>query len=71
MKAVEKRLRERIKSLEAELQEVKEDRDGFRTSYINLLRTTIRLHGENKYWNMASLIETLAKGIASRNYWYW
>lgn len=71
MRAVEKRLRERIKILESELAEVKEDREGFRNSFAFLFRESIRIHGTECTWNMASLIETLAKSMAKRKYWYW
>lgn len=71
MRSVEKRLRERIKELEARLIEVKEDRQGFRDSYAHLIREAIRIHGEGKYWNMSNLIERLAKDIGKRNWWMW
>jgi hypothetical protein len=71
VRAVEKRLRERIKDLEAKLSTVEADRQGFRDAITRNIREAIRIHGEGKYWNMASLIETLAKQIAQRERWYW
>lgn len=71
MRVVEKRLRERIKSLEKELDEVKRDREGFRNSLVNNLKEAIRIHGLGQYWIMPHLIETFAKNISQRNKWYW
>lgn len=71
MRAVEKRLRERIKYLEDKLAKVEADRDGFRESIASNLRQAIRIHGEGHYWNMPGLIETFAKQIAKREWWYW
>lgn len=71
MRAVEKRLRERIKTLEAELQDVKQDRDGFRDTMAYLIKEAIRIHGNGNHWAMSSLIETLAKQIQKRKWWHW
>lgn len=71
MRKVEKRLRERVKTLEKELTEVKEDRQKFRDFTVNNLKTAIRIHGESKYWNMQSLIEALSKNLQSVKYFYW
>lgn len=71
MRAVEKRLREKIKELEKEITELKEDRNKFREDLVNNLKSAIRIHGEGKYWNMGSLIESLSKQIASKKWWYW
>lgn len=71
MRAVERRLRDRIKSLEKELIEVKADRDGFRATMTYLLRRVIELHGKGHYWSSSSLIETLSQHIAKREWWYW
>jgi uncharacterized protein YhaN len=67
----EKQLRKQIKELEAEIADLKRDRDGFRVSLVSNLKSAIRIHGEGKYWNMSDLIETLSKDIAKRKWWYW
>lgn len=71
MRAIEARLRQRIKDLEAELSECKVDREKFRDDLIRNLKSTIRLHGENKYWSTAVLIESFAKQISGKVRWYW
>ena len=71
MRAIEKRLRERIKTLETELEEVKKDREAFRSDVVSNLRTAIQIHGKGQYWSMGGMIETFAKQIASKQNWYW
>lgn len=71
MRAVEKRLRERVKSLETELAEVTKDRDAFRTDFVYLIKESLRIHGTAKSWSMIYLIEWAAKSMAAKKYWYW
>lgn len=71
MRAIEKRLRQRIRELEAELEKVKADRQGFRDAIISNLKKAILIHGQGQYWRMDSLIEILAKQIQARDGWYW
>lgn len=71
MRAVEKRLRERNKALEKELEEVKQDRQKFRDDHVNNLRTAIKIHGEGKLWNMSNLIETIARQLHAKQKFYW
>ena len=70
MRAIEKRLRERIKELEAKLSNVEADRNKFRRDTVNNLKSAISIHGDGKYWNMASMIETLAKQIHDKDQWW-
>lgn len=67
----ERKLRARIKELETELQQVKEDREKFRADLVANLKSAIKIHGESKFWTMPSLIETFAKQIQKKEYWYW
>jgi hypothetical protein len=71
MRKIEKNLRERIKRLEAELTEVNKDREVFRRNLVSNLKYAIQVHGEGKYWGMASLIETFSKNISAAKHWYW
>ena len=64
-------LRLRVKDLEAKVFSLEKDRDGFRSSMASMLRESIRIHGEGKYWSMPGLIERFAKEIAKREWWYW
>ncbi len=71
MRAVEKRLRQKIKDLEQNLLEVESDRNLFRTFLARNIREAINIHGRSQYWNMVDLIETFAKQIAQVKWWYW
>ncbi len=71
MRAVEKRLRERIKELEKENQEVSEDRDLFRDHFARRFRWWIELVGKQKTPNMAWLIEADAKEMRAMKWWSW
>ena len=71
MRAVEKRLRERIKYLEVELGEVTVDRQKFRDYFSSKLRWFITLMGENKYADTAPMIEDLAKLLQRVKWFTW
>lgn len=71
MRAVEKRLRERIKGLEKELAEVKADRDEFRKYWAGKFRWYLELHGKGTQPNVAWLIEDMAKFFTKVQRWYW
>lgn len=71
MRAVEKRLRERIKHLEAELADVEADREKFRNDLTRNLRYAIEVHGKGQYWNMPNMIETFAKQLRDKMWWAW
>ena len=71
MRAVEKRLREKIRELEKQMAEVEKDRAQFRESFAANLRDAIRVHGEGKTFNMSSLIETYAKQLQKVAWFCW
>jgi len=71
MRVIEKRLRERIKSLETDLETVKADRESFRKDIVSNLKNAIRIHGQGKYWGMEGLIETFTKQMGSKQQWWW
>lgn len=71
MRAVEKRLRERIKNLEDELAKVKADREKFRNHFAQRFRWWIKLIGEKRTPNMSWLIESDAKVLSEFERWYW
>jgi hypothetical protein len=71
MRAVEKRLRERLKDVEAELEVVIADRNKFREEFARLFRSAIDCHGRNRHFAMDSYIETGAKFLATVQRWWW
>ena len=73
-KSVSQKLKEAeewIKFLEGELKDVRDDRDKMRSTYVELLRECVRIHGEGKYWSMDSLILFLTKRIGKFQHWWW
>lgn len=71
MRAVEKRLRQKIKDLEAELKEVEEDREKFREDFIRNFKEAIRLLGKGCSWSSSDLIERMSKQLRNYKWWYW
>lgn len=71
MRAVEKRLRERVKELEKELAEVKEDREVFRKGLAHDIREAIRIHGNGHYWRMDALIQNFCQRLQKVEWFYW
>jgi septal ring factor EnvC (AmiA/AmiB activator) len=71
MRKIERRLRERIRKLEAELKETEDDRQKFRDGLVHDLKQAIRLHGQGKYWDMQAQIERFSKRLQSVKYFYW
>lgn len=71
MRAIEKNLRERIKFLEKELEEVKQDRQKFRDYWAHKIRWFIEIHGKGSHPDMTWLIEDMAKFLARVKWWYW
>jgi acetyl-CoA carboxylase alpha subunit len=78
MRAIEKRLRERLKEKDEELAElrielktVEEDRAKFRMYIAARLKSAIETHGKNQYWCMNGVIESLAKFMQTVKHWYW
>lgn len=71
MRAVEKRLRERVKALENELAEVKDDREQYRGYWIGKMKWFLELHGNGKSPSLPWLIEDLAKLFNRVERFYW
>jgi predicted nuclease with TOPRIM domain len=71
LRAIEKKLRERIKQLEAEKQALEEDRRKFREHFENRFRWWLKLLGEGKTPSVSFLIESDAKVMATFVRWFW
>ena len=71
MRAVEKRLLERIKLLEKEVTELEEDRDRFRIHFATRFRWWVKLIGNQTTPDMAWLIEADAKELREFKFWSW
>jgi len=71
MRAVEKRLHDRIKALESHLANVRADRQQFRKAYSADFRWLIKIHGEGQHPEMKGYIETKAKELRNFEWWYW
>jgi hypothetical protein len=71
MRAVEKRLRERVKELEAELNKVKEDREKFRAYWVRVMKWMIQLQGKGETPSVSWFIEDLSKLLNRVSQWYW
>jgi hypothetical protein len=71
MRKSEQRLRERVKELEAELDEVKADRAEFRNYLVGKMKWLIQIHGKGEGVPRAWLIEDLAQFFQRVQRWYW
>lgn len=71
MRKIEKRLRDRIKSLEKELSEVEEDRTKYRVYYTRKFRWFIELQGKGTTPSMAWIIEDFAKFFQTVKWFNW
>ncbi len=71
MRAIEKRLKDRIKALEIELETVKADRQRFREEFSHDFRWLIKLLGANEHPRMSDYIEKKAKVLRCFDWWYW
>ena len=71
MRAVEKRLRERIKALEKELEDVRTDRQKFRQHFADRFKWWIKLLGDKETPNMSWLIENDAKWLRDFEWFPW
>lgn len=71
MRKIESKLRKRIKDLEVQLDEVRNDRRKFRDHFQRRFRWWIELLGENKTAKISWLIEEDAKCLRSFSWWPW
>ena len=71
MRAVEKRLRDRINELEKSHDEAVADRDLFRDHFARRFRWWIELLGKNEKPSLPWLIEADAKQMQSMKWWRW
>lgn len=71
MRAIEKRLRERVKELEAERDALKKDREEFRAHFIQRFKWWIELLGSQSKPNLAWLVENDAIWLRRFERWYW
>lgn len=69
--AKNKELRERIRELEQELNEIKADREKFRTHFITRFKWWIQLLGEKKNPSLSCLIESDANILNSVKPFWW
>lgn len=74
VKSVSQQLREakaKIKTLETDLQNVKQEREKFRSWFSHDFRFHIDCLSENKHWTTKDVIQVMAKRLASVEKWYW
>ena len=71
MRAVEKRLRERIKGLEAEVESIKRDREEYREHFKRRFKWWIELHGKQEKPSLTWLIEDEAKWLRRFEWFFW
>lgn len=71
MRAIEKRLRGRIKELEQELDKVKKDREQHRTNLVSVFKSAVEIASKGNTWNMLNMIEVLTKKFGNVERWYW
>ncbi len=71
MRAIEKRLRERIAYLEVANRELEADRNLFRDHFARRFRWWIELLGKNETPKLAWLIEADAKEMRAMQWWSW
>lgn len=71
MRATEKRLRERIKKLEAERDTLERDREKFRSHFIRRFKWWVKLLGESQQPSLPWLIEDDAKFLRDIEKWWW
>ena len=71
MRAVEKRLRERIKELEIERNKIESDRQKFRHAFISNFKCSVDLLGKGETWRMEYVVKTLAEQLTRFEKWWW
>ena len=71
MTKVERGLRARIKELEVEVKALEDDRDLFRSHFVDRFKWWIKLLGEKSTPNMAWLVEADAVWLRKFKVWYW
>lgn len=63
--------KEKIKTLETELTEVRADRSKYQNWMGQDLRSYITMAGKNQYWSSESMIERIAKRLQQTKPFYW
>ena len=71
MRAIERRLRERIKALEQQNHELTHDRELFRDHFSRRFKWWIQLMGDSKTPSLSWLIEADAKELRNFTWWSW
>ena len=71
MTRTERRLKERVKELEAELDEIRRDRQKFRDHFVSRFRWWIELLGKDTSPKVSWLVEDDAKWLRNLKWWSW
>jgi hypothetical protein len=71
MRKIERQLRERLKAVEQERDEIAEDRDVFRRHFTERFRWWVKLLGDKQSPNCSWLIEQDAKFLREVKWWFW
>ena len=71
MRAIEKRLRERIKLLEEEKSAIEADRQKFRNHFALRFRWWLKMLGKNQTPSLPCLIENDAKALNNFSWFHW
>lgn len=71
MRAIEKRLRERIKELEANIKNLEMEQQQWRNWWAQDFRDQINLISKNQYWTPQMWVERLAKRLNNVERWWW
>lgn len=71
MRAIEKKLRERIKELEGEVSILENERIKFRAHFVKRFRWWLALIGKGTNPNLTWLVEDDAKFLVNVEKWWW
>ena len=71
MRKVERVLRERVKALEEQVNDLRRDRDLFREHFHNRFKWWIKLLGDSRTPSLPWLVEDDAKWLRKFQAWYW
>lgn len=59
------------KLLKEKLEKVEEDREKFRTFFLQLLKSNVSMASKNEYFGPGTMIEKLSKLLNSVQSWWW